>query len=145
MAKFHQGRFHPRNPEKYVGNVNNIIYRSSWELKFLQWCDRDSNVLRYGSEEIHIPYFDPVKNKVRRYYPDAFMEIVDSTGKKKKYLIEIKPKRQTRLPEKKSRVTKAYINEVYTYKTNEAKWKAAKEFCDDHLMEFKIITEEDLF
>jgi hypothetical protein len=144
-SKFHQGKFHPRNLEKYVGNANNIIYRSSWELKFLQWCDRDPNILKYGSEEIYIPYFDPVKKKIRKYYPDAFIEIMDSIGKKKKYLIEIKPERQTKPPEKKSRTTKSYLTEVYTYATNEAKWKAAKEFCDDHLMEFKIITEKQLF
>lgn len=142
--KYHQGRFHPQYPEKYVGNANNIIYRSSWELKFLKWCDRNSNILRYGSEEISIPYYDPVRKKVRRYYPDAFVEIIHKDGRKCKYLVEIKPKKQTMPPKQKSRATKSYINEVYTYATNEAKWKAAIEFCKDNLMEFKIITEEDL-
>lgn len=142
--KYYQGRFRPQNPEKYIGNVNNIIYRSGWELKFLRWCDRTPNILKYGSEEISIPYFDPVKKRIRRYYPDAFIEMVDEFGNRKKYLIEIKPERQTKPPKQKSRATKSYINEVYTYVTNEAKWKAAEEFCKDNLIEFKIITEKEL-
>lgn len=143
-GKYYQGKFNPRNPEKYVGNHKNIVYRSSWELKFLQWCDRNEKILRYGSEEISIPYYDPVKKKVRRYFPDAFVEIVHADGRKRKYLVEIKPKRQTMPPKKGSKKSKTYINEVYTYATNEAKWKAAREFCEDNLLEFKIITEEEL-
>jgi hypothetical protein len=143
-GKYYQGKFNPRNPEKYVGNHKNIVYRSSWELKFLQWCDRNEKILRYGSEEISIPYYDPVKKKVRRYFPDAFVEIVHVDGRKRKYLVEIKPKKQTIPPKKGSKKSKTYINEVYTYATNEAKWKAAKEFCEDNLLEFKIITEEEL-
>jgi hypothetical protein len=143
-SKYHQGKFRPQNPEKYVGNPNNIIYRSSWELKFLRWCDRNPSILKYGSEEISIPYYDPVTKKVRRYFPDAFVEIVHKDGKKCKYLIEIKPKKQTMPPQKKTQKNKTYVNEVYTYVTNEAKWKAAQEFCKDNLLEFKIITEDEL-
>ena len=60
-GKYHQGRFHPQNPQKYKGDVNNIIYRSSWELKFMQWCDRNENIMEYGSEEFWIPYVSPVE------------------------------------------------------------------------------------
>jgi hypothetical protein len=94
--------------------------------------------------EIYIPYYDPVKRKVRKYYPDFFVKVKESTGNIKKYIIEIKPKKQTQPPKTPKRKTKSYINEVYTYATNEAKWKAAVEFCKDHLIEFKIITEDEL-
>jgi hypothetical protein len=142
--KYHQGFFHPRNPEKYLGDVNNIIYRSSWELKFMQWCDRNPNVLNYASEEIKIKYFDPVKQKMRHYFPDFLIKIKEQTGDIKKYLIEVKPKKQMVEPKQRSRVTKAYLNEFYTFQINKAKWQAAEEFCKDNMLEFKIITESDL-
>jgi hypothetical protein len=145
-SKYHQGRFHPRNPEKYIGDANNIIYRSSWELSFMKWCDRSENVLSYGSEEFCIQYFDPTTNKVRRYFPDFIIKMKEKNGTIKKYVIEIKPKKQTIEPkETKGKKKKTYINEVMTYTKNVAKWKAATEWCKDHLIEFKILTEEDLF
>lgn len=144
-SKYHQGFFHPRNPEKYMGNPNNIVYRSSWELKFMQWCDRNENILNYGSEEFYIPYFNPVKQKVCKYFPDFILKVKEQNGEIKKYIVEIKPKKQTAPPKPKSRVTKSYIQEVYTYETNMAKWEAAKEFCKDNMIEFKIITEQELF
>jgi hypothetical protein len=144
-GKYHQGRFHPKNPEKYKGDSNNIIYRSSWELKFMQYCDRNKNVLEYASEEFFIPYFDPTTNKVRRYFPDFIIKVKDKDGNIKKYLIEVKPKRQTLVPkETKGKRKKTYINEVLTYNKNLAKWKAAQEWCADRLIEFKIITEDEL-
>ena len=143
-SKYQQGFFRPRNPEKYIGDVNNIVYRSSWELKFMQWCDRNPNILNYGSEEIAIKYFDPVKQRVRRYFPDFIIKVQEQTGEIKKYLVEIKPKKQTVAPKERSRVTKSYLNEVYTYATNQAKWKAAEEFCKDNMLGFRIITESDL-
>ncbi len=145
-GKYHQGRFHPKNPEKYKGDLQNIVYRSSWELKFMQYCDRNENVLEYASEEFFIPYFDPTTNKVRRYFPDFIIKVKDKDGNIKKYLIEVKPKRQTLVPkETKGKRKKTYINEVLTYNKNLAKWKAAQEWCADRLIEFKIITEEELF
>lgn len=144
-SKYHQGKFHPRNPEKYIGDHTNIIYRSSWELKFMRYCDRSEKVLSYGSEEFFIPYFDPTTNKVRRYFPDFIVKIKESSGAIKKYLVEVKPKRQTLVPKQsKGKQKKTYINEVLTYNKNLAKWKAAQEWCEDRLIEFKIITEDEL-
>ena len=48
-------------------------------------------------------------------------------------------------PEKKKRKTKGYIKEVMIYGINEAKWKAAIEFCKDRRWDFKIMTEDHLF
>ena len=144
-SKYHQGLFHPRHPEKYVGDINNIVYRSSWELRFLQYCDSNDNIIQYPSEAFAIPYLSPIDNKVHRYYPDYLIKVKESNGSIKKYVIEVKPKRQTEKPKKRSRVTKTYINEMRLYAVNQAKWKYAQEFCKDNLLEFKIITEEQLF
>ena len=144
-SKYNQGRFHPQNPEKYKGDLQNIIYRSSWELKFMQWCDRNPNVIEYASEEFCIPYLSPIDNRVHRYFPDFIMKVKEQSGEIKKYIIEIKPKRQTVPPVQTSKKrTKTFINEVKTYVVNEAKWKAAEEWCKDHLLEFKVITEDQL-
>ena len=144
-SKYNQGRFHPQNPEKYRGDIQNIIYRSSWELKFMQWCDRNPNVIEYASEELCIPYLSPIDNRVHRYFPDFIMKVKEQSGEIKKYIIEIKPKRQTVPPVQTSKKrTKTFINEVKTYVVNEAKWKAAEEWCKDHLLEFKVITEDQL-
>lgn len=144
-GKYHQGKFRPQHPEKYKGDPNNIIYRSSWELKALRWCDRNSNVLEYGSEEFFIPYFDETTKKVRRYFPDLFIKVKDNLGNVKNYVVEIKPKRQTFPPEQTSKKrNKTYINEMVTYQKNMSKWKYAKEWCEDRGLIFKILTEDDL-
>lgn len=143
--KYHQGKFHPQNPQKYKGDINNIIYRSSWELEFMRYCDRREDILEWGSEEFFIPYFDPTTERVRRYFPDFYMKVKESDGKISNYIIEIKPKKQTIRPQKTNKKrNKTYINEVLTYEKNIAKWKAAEKFCDDKMLIFKIITEKDL-
>ena len=145
-GKYHQGKFNPRNPEKYKGkDIKNIIYRSSWELKFMQWCDRRESILEWGSEEFFIPYYDPTTRKVRRYFPDFYMKVEDKDGKIVRYVVEIKPKKQVLKPEKTPRKRdKTFLNEVLTWEKNQAKWKAAKEFCDDRMFKFSIITEDQL-
>lgn len=144
MAESLKSKYKPSNPEKYKGNYNNIICRSSWERKFCRWCDLNENVISWGSEEFFIPYVSPIDNKVHRYYPNFIIQVKESNGKNKTYLIEVKPKKQTLPPVKKSKVTKNFIYETKTYAVNQAKWKAAKEWCDDRLIEFKIITEDEL-
>ena len=143
-SKYNQGKFHPQNPQKYKGNVNNIIYRSSWELKFMQWCDRNENILEYGSEEFWIPYISPVDNRVHRYFPDFIIKVKENSGNTKNYVVEVKPQRQTVAPKQKSRVTKSYLYEAQTYAVNQAKWKAAEEWCADRLLNFMVITEKEL-
>jgi len=136
--------YKPEYPKKYQGNPNNIICRSSWERKFCRWCDLNESIVAWGSEEIAVKYYDPVRQRVRSYYPDFIIKVKESTGQIKTYIIEIKPKRETMPPKKRSRTTKSYLNEVYTFATNQAKWKAAQEFCKDNQIEFKIITEDEL-
>ena len=142
---YHQGKFTPQNISKYIGDPNEIYYRSSWELKFMKWCDQNPSVLEYGSEEFFIPYVSPVDKKYHRYFPDFIIKVKESTGVIKTYVIEVKPDKQTRPPVKKKNVTKSFLYETRMYAVNCAKWKAAKSWCADRRLEFKIITEKQLF
>lgn len=142
--KYIQGYFRPLHPEKYIGNPQNIVYRSSWELRFMKWCDESANVIQYGSEEFFIPYRSPVDNKVRRYFPDFLIKIQEQSGEIKTYLIEIKPQRQTVQPKVPKRKTKNWLYEMKTYSVNQAKWAAAEEWCKSRGIEFKIVTEREL-
>ena len=140
----YKGRYNPANPKKYKGNPQNIIYRSLWERKFMVYCDTNDKVLEWGSEEIIIPYVSPWDGKVHRYFPDFYIKVKQSSGKLKKFIIEVKPKKQTKPPKPVERKTKRWINEVRTFGINEAKWKHATKWCKDNDMEFKILTEEEL-
>ena len=137
--ELHQGKFVPKNPNKYRGDISNIVYRSGYEVKFMNWCDLNSDVTQWSSEEIVIPYRSPLDNKLHRYFVDFYVKIQD-----KVYLIEVKPDRFTREPAIPKRKTKRFLNEVAQYAVNQAKWKAAREVCADRNWEFKIITEKEL-
>mgnify|MGYP001423597351 FL=1 len=140
----YKGRYNPVNPNKYKGNPQNIIYRSLWERKFMVYCDTNDKVLEWGSEEIIIPYISPWDGKKHRYFPDFYIKVKQSNGNIKKFIIEVKPKKQTRPPKPVVRKTKRWINEVRTFGINEAKWKHATKWCKNNDMEFKILTEDDL-
>ena len=140
----YKGRYNPVNPKKYKGNPQNIIYRSLWERKFMVYCDTNDKILEWGSEEIIIPYISPWDGKVHRYFPDFYIKVKQSSGNLKKFIIEVKPKKQTRPPKPVERKTKRWIKEVRTFGINEAKWKHASKWCKDNDMEFKILTEEEL-
>jgi len=140
----YQGYFKPKNPKKYRGNPSNIIYRSSWELKLMRYLDEHPDIIEWGSEEFSIPYRSPIDNRVHRYFPDFYVKQKNSQGNVEVIIIEVKPKHQTAEPKKKSRITKAYINEVKTWGINTSKWKAAEEYCKDRKWKFKILTEKEL-
>jgi hypothetical protein len=144
MAESIKSKYKPSYPNKYKGDYNNIICRSSWERKFCYWCDHNENILEWGSEEFWIPYVSPIDNRVHRYYPDFIIKVKEKIGDIKTYIIEVKPKKQTVKPKPKSRITKSFMYEAKTYAVNQAKWKAADEFCKDRLIEFKVITEDEL-
>ena len=140
----YKGRYTPTNPKKYKGNPYNIIYRSLWERKFMVYCDTSDKIIEWGSEEIIIPYLSPWDGKVHRYFPDFYIKVKQSNDNIKKFIIEVKPKKQTRPPKPVERKTKRWINEVRTFGINEAKWKHATKWCKNNDMEFKILTEDDL-
>ena len=145
MAESNKSIYRPSYPKKYKGDPNNIVCRSTWERKFCRYCDLNENIISWASEEFFIPYVSPLDNKVHRYFPDYLIKVKEQNGETKTYLIEVKPKKQTKPPVKKSRATKSFIYETKTYAVNQAKWKAAKEWCDDRKIEFKIITEDELY
>ena len=143
MRKYHQGKFKPKNPQKYNGNPDNIIFRSSWELKVLKWLDVHPSVIWYASEELPIPYYNPIDKKMHRYFPDFIVKMKQRDGSVMTYLLEVKPESQTKQPVRK-RKTQKFIQESVTYVVNQCKWKAADEFCHEHGWKFMIITEKDL-
>jgi hypothetical protein len=144
FKKLHQGIFKPRNPSKYIGNVNNIIYRSGWERKFMCYLDSHSDVIEWSSEEIAIPYLSPIDNRYHRYFPDFVVKKKSKDGLTETVIIEIKPKVQTKQPEVKDKVTKQYLHEVFTWGQNQAKWKACEEYCKKRGFRFCILTENEL-
>ena len=135
----YKGKFRPQNREKYKGNLSNIIYRSGWELDFMKYLDRQPGVLQWNSEEIIIPYKSPIDGKWHRYYPDFWVRTL-----KAETIIEIKPKKQTKPPKENPKHRRRYLREVKTFVVNEAKWKAAKEFCENKGFQWKIMTEDTL-
>ena len=140
----YKGKYYPSFPRKYKGDPTNIIYRSLWERKFMVYCDKNAKILEWGSEEIALPYISPHDSRVHRYFPDFYIKVQENTGKIKRYLIEVKPLKQTTKPKKPKRQTKGYIREAFEYARNQAKWKAAREYCADRMGEFKVITEKEL-
>lgn len=140
----YSGKFTPKNPKKYVGDYKNIIYRSSWECRVMDWLDRNPSIVSWASEELVVPYISPIDGRYHRYFPDFLVKVVTRDGKTKTMILEIKPKRQSVEPVKKKRVTKQYIQEVATWSINQAKWKAAEEYALDRGWEFKVLTEEHL-
>ena len=140
----YRGKYYPSFPRKYKGDPTNIIYRSLWERKFMVYRDKNAKILEWGSEEIALPYISPHDSRVHRYFPDFYIKVQENTGKIKRYLIEVKPLKQTTKPKKPKRQTKGYIREAFEYARNQAKWKAAREYCADRMWEFKVITEKEL-
>lgn len=137
--------YKPVNIEKYIGG-NLPIVRSSYEAKFCRWLDMNPNIIKWNSEQIEIRYLDPLTNKIRRYFPDFYMQALDKTGKTKNYIIEIKPDKEIRPPKMRGRKKeKTFLYEQKTWLKNEAKWKAAIHWCNANNFEFKILTEKELF
>ena len=139
----YRGVYKPENPKKYLGNPNQIVYRSLWERKLMRYCDTNTKVIKWASEEIAIKYYNPVKKRPAKYYPDFYMEYIDTNNKRKKVLIEVKPLKETKPPQYKRRTKSVLIAEAM-FEQNTAKWAAAREFCLDNGWEFRIMTEKEL-
>lgn len=133
----YKNKYKPKNLKKFESTKDYIICRSLWERSFAKWCDKNYTVKRWAFEPFFIPYYDIVRKKERKYYPDFVIELNNGNS----YLIEVKPKAQTKEPKKRN--TKRYLIEKYTYITNSCKWNAAKKFCDKNNMIFSLFTEDD--
>lgn len=135
----YKGKFVPKNKEKYVGNIENIVFRSLWERRIMTDLDENPNVLRWSSEELAIPYVSPKDGKIHRYFPDFLVNMKDRDNNIRTALWEIKPYRETLPPKRK------LLTEAIKYAVNVAKWDAARAWCAERSVEFRIITEKDIF
>ena len=156
-----QGEYHPQNPHKYVGKYP-IKFRSSWELRLMKFFDENANVLQWTSESISIPYYDPIKKKMRRYYPDFSVVYMDKEKNIIKEIIEVKPLKHAPLgdgivtrekfsrahlasPVQGKKKIKTYMREVATYITNIKKWEAMVNAADRMGYRFRVMTESSIF
>ena len=127
-----KGFYKIHHPEKYVGDHTRIIFRSSYELKFMKWCDFTPSVVAWGSEEVVIPYLSPVDNHIHRYFVDFYIKVKDRNNKVQKYLIEIKPLKFTKEPPIPKRKTKQFLHEVITWSVNQAKDRKSTRLNSSH-------------
>jgi hypothetical protein len=141
----YSGKFVPKNANKYLGDPTKVFYRSLWERRVMVHLDDNPSVIGWSNEEIVIPYLSPIDNRWHRYFPDFFVRIKNRNGIQEAMILEVKPASQSVAPEKKSKITRQYIREVVTWGVNEAKWKAAVEYCKDRNWQFKVITENEIF
>ena len=139
----YSGKFSPKNTNKYLGDPTTVWYRSLWERRVMVRLDDDPNVIEWSNEEIIIPYLSPIDGRWHRYFPDFFVRVKNRHGVQEAMILEVKPLKQA-VPPQVKRITRQYIQEVATYGINEAKWKAATEYCKDRNWSFKVITEKDL-
>jgi hypothetical protein len=140
MTGSYKGIFKPSNPKKYIGDANNIIYRSLLERRMMVYLDRSEEIEFWASEEIPIIYRSPIDYRIHRYYPDFIFKVKSG----KKYMVEIKPYRQCKPPKAPKKPGKSYLREQLEYIKNQAKWTAAKVYCEGNNLEFKIFTEKDI-
>ena len=143
-SKAKKGRYDPINPEKYLGDPTTIWFRSGMELRLYKFLDRQPAILQWAVEEFCIDYVDPIKQKQRRYYPDALVVYKDGKGERRTMVIEVKSRSETIEPRRPGKMTAAYLNKVSTWVTNNAKWRSAQYFCEKKNWEFRVITEDQL-
>jgi len=140
---FYRGLFKPKNPKKYRGNVRNIVYRSQWECQYMHLLDTNESVVSWVSEEIVIKYYNPIKLRWARYFPDFLIEMKDKDGKIVKALVEIKPFHEIAPPRQNGKKMQTYLYETMTYAVNQAKWRSAKKWCDEHKVKFYVVTKDN--
>jgi len=128
-SRFEKGFYEPVNEDKYKLPMNTYMnkhefpeYRSSWEKKFMKWCDFNKDIEYWTTEPFAIDYISPKDNKKHRYFPDFLIKFKDDS----KRLIEIKPQGQWNDP------------------INVAKWDAARKFCKFHNLEFVVLGQKEL-
>ena len=139
---YKQGIFKPRNPDKYIGNVNNICYRSGWERRCFKWLDESPKIIRWNSEEVVVKYVSKLDGRIHNYFVDLYFETKNKNGDIIKYLAEVKPYAQTIKPvEGKNKTT--YLNACMTYQRNMDKWKYCNEFAKSRDLKFVILTEKN--
>lgn len=163
-ASTKQGYYRVKNRDKYVGDPNLVVYRSSWEFAFCKWADASPSILRWSSEPIKIPYYDRVSKLdeckklgldpnnpknwvVKNYNTDFWIEIDKGGPRPEKWFIEVKPSGKLRKPvppppNSQLKVVKKFNRDAKEYLINEAKFAALNEWASKHGAKFYIFTEE---
>ncbi|HPM74244.1 MAG TPA: head completion protein [Saccharofermentans sp.] len=143
---YKQGKFVPRNKEKYIGCLQKIYFRSAWELQCFRYMDLNPAILQWGSESTVVEYVDPSRaGTTHRYFIDLSFTVKDKTGKISKIYCEVKPHKETIMPVKGRKSDKRYYEEAMTYIRNTAKWNAASKFAEAKGAKFIILTEKEIF
>ena len=137
-SKFSQGKYIIKNPEKYIGKKQ-PTYRSSWEFKFMQFCDENPAILQWASEAIHVNYVNPFTRKKTIYVPDFLIIYQDRDGNRHGEVVEIKPSKETTMEAAKSARDKAAVA------LNHCKWQAAAAFCQQNGLKFRVVNENQIF
>ena len=160
QRQYSQGPYKLINPNKYFGN-DTPKYKSSFELRMMEWADKNKNVIRWAYEPYYIEYkmsvppgfpdwtYEIVDNKKHKYYIDFHVELLDVNGKLITYLLEIKPKSQTIEPKEPKRKTRAsvsrYVANMKEFIKNTCKWATTNEYCRRKGFEFRVLNEDNLF
>jgi hypothetical protein len=138
------------HPEKYIGKIEQICFRSSWEISFARWLDTNDSVLEWRSEEDVIMYTSPVDGRKHRYFMDFYFKYKKENNEIWETLVEIKPYNQTQKPELKEQWTRKRKEQIAsTYIINQAKWSATRQYVESQRQQgrklmFKIVTEKDV-
>lgn len=146
--KTHKGYYVPLNPKKYYGDITNIRFLSNWERIFMVQIDQNPRVLKWNSEDVHIPYICGTDGRPHKYMVDICLEYKGRDGDITRQLIEIKPYAQTippMAPKRNTAKSRAqYLHAQITWVKNQAKWEAASVYCKNHGMLFRFCTEYEL-
>lgn len=147
MSEYYKGTYQVVNPQKYIGK-HAPIFRSSWEKRAFYWADHNTRVIRWGSECVVIQYLLRRDMRIHRYITDMYVEVLDNENQIRKFIVEIKPKKKLLMPKPPKRQTAKsiarYVSQKDEYEMNQDKWKAARKFCEQNKIEFKILTEDDI-
>lgn len=141
-----KGKFSPKSPQKYEGDVTQIFYRSRIELRYMQYLDQHPDIVAWASEELAIPYIKPTTMRTHKYWPDLIIRKRGPDGKMRTIMIELKHSSDLKEPVLKEgqRRTRRFLNEVVEYQVNRAKWAAAEAYCLDRGWQFMVLTEKEL-
>lgn len=142
--QFLQGKYKPDHPDKYQGDITDIVFRSSWELIAFKFCDNANDIVSWSSEGVILPYRG-IDGKMHRYFMDLWISARRPDGTTRKFLVEIKPKSKLTPPKKTAnKKDESFLRELNEYLTNQKKWEAARAYCKERDMDFLIWTEDVL-
>jgi hypothetical protein len=144
-GKYKTGNFYP-STNKYIGNTNEIIFRSGWEKKFMEFCETHPQILNWSSERTQIPYISPLDGKYHTYFVDFWIKIITIDNQYVNYLVEVKPDKKLDKPKQPAKQTRKstqnYQDALNEWFVNKAKFETASRWCDSKGWKFAVITDK---